>query len=356
LSKELYIYNNPLQEDLDHILTRTKGIWEELQGKRIFITGGTGFFGCWFLESFAWANDRLNLNASMLVLTRDGETFKKKAPHLTNHPSISFHTGDVRSFDFPAGNFDYIIHAAASLSPGLNGEDSLRIFDIILEGTRHTLEFGKQCGMKKFLLISSGAVYGKQPPGVSRIPEDYQGAPDPTDRHSAYGEGKRAAESLTILTAGQYGFEAKIARCFAFVGPYLKLDSHWAIGNFIRDGLNKGPLVVKSDGTAGRSYLYAADLMIFLWTILFQGKSCRPYNVGSDSEINIRSLAELISAVFKIEKDIVVSGNPVSVNNVDRYVPSIKRAQEELHLKQEVDLQNALARTIKFIKLKESNR
>jgi dTDP-glucose 4,6-dehydratase len=350
-------YNNPLKEDMDHVLAHTEGLWEELRGKNIFITGGTGFFGCWFLESFAWANEKLNLNASMIVLTRDLEAFRKKAPHLTTQPSISFHIGDVCSFDFPEGEFAYIIHAAASLSSSPNGEDSLQVFDTIVEGTRRTLAFAKQCKANKFLLISSGAVYGRQPPEITRICEDYQKAPNPVDWHSSYGEGKRVAELLTVLNARQYGFEAKIPRCFAFVGPYQKLDGQWAIGNFIRDGLNGGPIVVRGDGTAYRSYLYAADLMIFLWTILFRGESCLPYNVGSEEEITIRSLAELVSSVFKLKKSVVISKKPDIKADIERYVPSIKRAKEKLNLKQKINLQNAIKKTIKYIEFREgSNR
>lgn len=346
-------YNNPLQEDLDHILAHTKGLWEELRGKKVFITGGTGFFGCWFLESFAWANQKLNLNSSILVLTRDIEAFRKKAPHLTNNPSISFHPGDIRSFDFPKGEFAYIIHAAASLSSLPDGKDSLEVFDIIIEGTRRILEFAGKCKVSKFLLVSSGAVYGRQPSQITRISEDYQGAPEPVDWHSAYGEGKRAAELLTVLKARQHGFEAKIPRCFAFVGPYQRLDGQWAIGNFISDGFKGGPIIVKGDGTALRSYLYAADLMIFLWTIFFRGESCLPYNVGSEEEINISALAQLVSSVFKLKKDIVISKKPDIKAEIDRYVPSIKRTQKKLKLKQLINLQDAIKKTIKYIKFKE---
>jgi len=345
--------DNPLKEDLDHILVHIKGLWNELRDKRIFMTGGTGFFGCWFLESFVRANEKLKLNASMVVLTRDIKAFRKKVPHLANHPAIHFLVGDVRSFDFPKGKFDFIIHAAASLNPPSNEKEALDVFDITVEGTRRVLEFARKCKVKKFLLVSSGAVYGKQSTQTARISEDYYGAPDPVDWRSAYAEGKRAAEFLTVLKARQCGFEVKIPRCFAFVGPFQKLDGQWALGNFIRDGLNGGPIVIKGDGTAIRSYLYAADLMIFLWTIFLKGESCVPYNVGSEKEINIRSLARQVSSVLKLKKDIVISKKPDIKAQIDRYVPSIKRAQKKLNLKQRVTLRDAIEKTINYIKLNE---
>lgn len=355
---------NPLSQDLDHILTHTEGLWEELRGKHLFITGGTGFFGCWLLESFAWANDKLGLGASALVLTRNCETFQKKAPHLAAHPAIKFHIGDVRNFAFPKGDFSHIIHAATSANAKLNDEDPLLMFDTIVEGTRHTLDFAIHCNAKKFLLTSSGAVYGKQPPEMTHIPEDYCGAPDPTDPNSAYGEGKRAAELLCALYAKKYTIETKISRCFAFVGPYLPLDIHYAIGNFIRNGLNGGPIQVNGDGTPYRSYLYAADLSIWLWTILFKGESCCPYNVGSEEAISIADLARIVAQSFKkpaedlskttaecFEKTIEVriAKTPEPGKAAERYVPSTNRAAL-LGLSPIITLNQAIAKTLKHNK------
>jgi nucleoside-diphosphate-sugar epimerase len=339
--------DNPLSADLDHVLDHTRVLWDELRGERIFITGGTGFFGCWLLESFIWANDRLDLGAKAFVLTRRPEAFKAKAPHLALHPSISMFEGEVRDFDFPTGTFSHVIHAATEASDRLNTENPLLMLDTIVEGTRHTLDFSSGCDAKKFLLTSSGAVYGKQPVDMTHIPEEYFGAPDLLDPKSAYGEGKRMAEQLCTLYSSLL-FETKIARCFAFVGPYLPLDIHFAIGNFIRDALIGGPIVVQGDGTPQRSYLYAADLAIWLWTILFKGQSCRPYNVGSDESLSITKVASRVSELFQPKIKVEIRGTPNQQKPVERYVPDIQRAKQELGLKAEINLSQAIQKTIQF--------
>lgn len=340
--------DNLLAADLDHVLAHTEGLWDELRGQRIFITGGTGFFGCWLLESFAWANDKLGLNATAVVLTRNVDAFRRKAPHLVSHAAIKFHLGDVRTFEFPAGKFSHVIHAATEASAKLNAENPLLMLETIVEGTRHTLDFAVACGAKKFLLTSSGAVYGKQPPELTHIPEDYPGAPDPLDPASAYGEGKRMAELLCALCHRQHGLETKIARCFAFVGPYLPLDAHFAIGNFIRDALKGGPIQVKGDGTPYRSYLYAADLAVWLWKILNTAPSCRPFNVGSDDSLSILALANGVHRIRPkaLAANVSRAANPSSP--VTRYVPAIERARTELGLNVHIPLDAAIQRTAKW--------
>jgi len=337
---------HPLGTDLDHILEHTRELWDELRGERLFITGGTGFVGCWLLESFVWANERLKLKARAVVLTRNREFFKHKAPHLAGHPSIEFYQGDVKSFEPPPGSFSHVIHAAAETNATLSVNDPLLVLETITEGTRRTLETARLSGARKFLLVSSGAVYGKQPPDLPLMPEDYHGAPGTTEPQSSYGEGKRLAELLCTLYVTRYRLEAKLARCYAFVGPYLPLDAHYAIGNFIQDGMREGVIRVAGDGTPFRSYLYAADLAIWLWAILFRGKPAHPYNVGSAAAVTIARLAETVAQAFSPRCEVTFGMSRVEGRSPERYVPSTQRAQDELQVRQFIELGEAIKRTI----------
>jgi dTDP-glucose 4,6-dehydratase len=224
------------------------------------------------------------------------------------------------------------------------------MYDTIVEGTRHTLDFAARCSAEKVLLTSSGAVYGRQPSEMARVPETYENPENDADQRSAYADGKRAAEKLCSQYSEKYGIEISIARCFAFVGPYLPLDIHYAVGNFIRDGLRGEPIVVRGDGTPYRSYLYAADLAVWLWTILLKGRPCRPYNVGSDQAICISDLACKIAGFFENRPDVVVMGTKDLSAPVQRYVPDITRSRTELGLDIYTDIDEAIKRTLAFLK------
>ena len=160
------------------------------------------------------------------------------------------------------------------------------------------------------VFTSSGVIYGQQPPDLKQIPEDYAGAPSTMDLESPYAQAKRISEWMCAMYAAQYGFDALIARLFSFVGPYLPLDSNFAIGNFIRVAMQGGPIRTTGDGTLYRSYLYAADLAIWLWTISIKGQSCRPYNVGSEEEISLGELAKTVAANIRPRTAIEITRNP----------------------------------------------
>ncbi|MCZ2127149.1 MAG: NAD-dependent epimerase/dehydratase family protein [Anaerolineales bacterium] len=329
--------------DLAFVLEHTRDLWDDLRGANLFVSGGTGFFGVWLTESFLYANRQLNLKARATILTRRADSFQAAHPHLKADSALALCRGDARTFDFPRGEFSHVIHAATQETP-----HPLERFNANLEATRRMLDFAVQARTRRFLFASSGAVYGRQPPELTHVPETYLGAPQTDDPASAYGQSKRASEFLCAATARERGLDALIARCFAFVGPRLPLDANFAVGNFVRDALNGKTILVKGDGTPRRSYLYAADLAVWLWTILFKGESCRPYNVGSDEDYSIAEIAQAVAAQFPQKINAEILGKPDLQKPPERYVPDVSRAKDELNLIARVRMDEGIRRMIKF--------
>ena len=335
------------QDDLDHVFDKVGSLWERLRNQRIFITGGTGFFGKWLLETLLYANQQLDLGCRITVLSRNPIAFAESNPHLSDPSLVSFVTGDVRDFVFPEGQYKFVIHAATDV---VAPTDAVDLFSSCIDGTKRVLDFARQARCTDFLLASSGAVYGRQPDDMEAIPETYAGAPDIRNIRSAYGEGKRCSEWLTNAYGELYEFNVKIARCFAFVGPHLPLDKHFAIGNFIFDTLADKEIVIQGDGTPCRSYLYAADLAIWLWSILLSGPSGVAYNVGGDEAISIADLARLVGQIAGAQKDVTVMTPLDPAKKPERYVPDVHKAELELGLKCWINLDEAIHRTLRWVR------
>lgn len=297
--------------------------------RRIFITGGTGFFGKSMLDYRLRHPDWEWAQAEWIILSRSPERFVAVHPQLANQPGVSFAAGDVRDFAFSQGPFDAIIHAATSAVTTLSDAE---MTSVILDGARHVADFAKAAGCRTILFTSSGAVYG---PRTTPAAES-----DACNPATAYGKGKLAAERMLAET----GLNVKIARCFAFTGPYLNRGIHFAIGNFIQDCLDGKPIIINGDGTPLRSYLYADDLVKWLFTILERGEAGRPYNVGSAEALSIRALAEKVRSALGANNEIKVLGVPTG-EAPSVYVPEIGRARQELGLVEGVPLEQAILRT-----------
>lgn len=320
---------------------RLAGDCSGLRSARLFITGGTGFFGRWLLETLGEAERRLSLGLRAVVLSRDPEAFLASAPHLRTCAWLGFQPGDIRSFAPPPGDFTHLIHGAASSDARHYARDPGAMRQDIAEGTRRVMEhFAGRSGLRA-LFISSGAVYGTQPSGITHLPDGHPLPPDTEDPGQAYAQGKREAERIAAAS----GLPCPIARCFAFAGPHLPLDQHFAFGNFIRDALAGGPIRVNGDGTPRRSYLYASELAAWLLALLLRGESTS-YNLGSDRDLSILELAEAIGQATGAAVELL--GKPEAGRPPSRYVPDIGRLRRGLGLDVKVDLPEAIARSLRW--------
>lgn len=333
----------PPDEDLRHVLATTGQLWDPLRDSRVFVTGGSGFFGRWALHALAAADSAYGLGVRVTALTRAPGSAAWSAPALARWKGLTLLRGDVRDFPAPEGPFDHVLHLATS-TPAPSTPQAL--LDVLLAGTRRVLEFAAHAGVGRLSLASSGAVYGPQRPSTARASEeDFQGL-DPLDASSANAEGKRAAELLGLVAGEAAGISVSVSRGFAFIGPGLPLDGQFAAGNFLRDAVRGGPIVVEGDGTPVRSYLHAADLARWLWTIHLQGRHGRAYNVGSEDEISVFGLAERIAREVSPPAKVEVRRRPDPAVPAARYVPSTARARTELGLTQTIGLDDAVRRTL----------
>ena len=330
------------EPDLDHILALAAADLEALRGKKIFLTGGTGFFGKWILGSLLHANDELALGLKLTVLSRNPAAFLQKNPDVAGILLLKFTEGNVAAFSAPAPSLDFLLHAATDTTTCTSEEQERLRSQTILGGTSAMIKLLHDSGARRLLNVSSGAVYGAAAGHLGGAREDEatinQGMP-----LSAYGAAKLEAERRCEGS----GIDFVTARAFAFLGPHLPLDAHFAAGNFLRDALRGGPVEVRGDGTAMRSYLHPADLVVWLLRLLIRGGRARAYNIGSDEAVTTAQLARLIADAVSPKAEVVIqSVQPQGPQNI--YLPNITRAREELGLEVSIPLRQAIAKTLIF--------
>lgn len=314
------------------------------------ITGGTGFFGRALLRH--WMLPNATPPQRVIVISRRPNDFLKAFPEFNNFAPLELFEGDIlKPENLPnLRDITHVIHAATDSTSGPTLPPLAR-FEQIFFGTENILKYAISCGAKRFLLASSGGVYGAQPQHLDRIKETYFGMPDPLNSSNAYSIAKRTAEHLCVLYQENFGLEVIIARCFAFVGRDLPLDVHFAIGNFIRDAIAGTEIKVSGDGSPIRSYMDQRDLAEWLIALVINGRNGVAYNVGSDQPISIRDLAYLVRDCINPSLRVEINNNKNIGSFRNLYVPNTDLAMSELGLKINFDLSTSIIDTVDELKL-----
>ncbi len=313
-----------ISEEVDLLIKRSGVAVDAFRGKTLLITGGTGFFGIWFLSALASIRCTVGGELRVIALSRSPEKFLQNHALQPFVENVEFIRGDIKSFELPPHTrVTHLIHmATTNAEETFAGEDQLNKLDMLYMGTRHVLEV---CGpsLENVLFTSSGVAYGVNPREL--ITETDFTSPDTTDNNSALGLGKLVAEYLVTHFAVKFGYRFSLARCFAFSGPHLPEDLHYAFGNFVQNARRGEDIIIRGDGQDLRSYLFVGDAMAWLLRLLCEPMN-RIFNIGSSRQVNIEGLARLIASSVHPPVEVVILGKANPQDNFRRtsYIPNIE--------------------------------
>lgn len=302
--KMSYIKNPIIKEDIDKIISSIDD-WNYFSGKSILVTGANGFIPSYMIYSLCVLNDRI-LKEPMRItaLVRNQKKAETKFQNLLNRSDLKLIVSDVSDAKINEP-VDIIIHAASQASPKYYGKDPVGTLKANSIGTLNMLEQGIQQNISKFLYVSSGEVYGVLDESIPIITEEYTGNVDITDVRSCYAESKRMGENMCVCYSHQFNIHTNMIRLSHTYGPGISLDDGRVFADFAKCAVNNENIVLNSDGSAKRSFLYISDMIIAMFKILLDAPSCEAYNIAAEKETSILELAKIICDLYP-EKELEV--------------------------------------------------
>lgn len=311
-----------------------------IKGKRIIVTGGSGFLGSWLCDGL------VKKGCEVICIDNFSSGNKRNIVHLLSNPKFKLIKHDIVKPLQINGQIDYIFHLASRASPADFEEYSI---DILLANSLGTYNMLKLARGKnaRFLLASSSEIYGD--PGVHPQPEDYWGNVNPIGSRSCYDEGKRFSESLSVNFHRRYDLDVRIARIFNTYGPRMRPHDGRVISNFIVQALKDRPITVYGDGSQTRTFCYVSDMVDGLIKLMFaNGLKCRIINLGSPNEITILEVAKLIKKCTFSNSRIMFK--PLPRDDPKRRTPDLSKARNFPHWRPKISLDKGLSTTIKYFR------
>jgi len=339
-----------IREDIDSMLALRQDL-SMLRDKTILISGANSFLMSYFIYLILENDCRDRSNTTVVALCRNERNAQARFGPYWGDPHLKVLIQDVREPVAWDGDVDICIHAASPAGIQSRQERPLDTFQTNLFGCENLLKFVLRKRIEKFLLLSSVDVYGSCSEQGRRKETDV-GLLDWTYRRSAYACGKRGAETLCELYYAQCGLPCVTARPFQVYGPGMSLTDGRLHGDFIRQLQEENRIVLKSDGSAVRSFLYLADATHALLDILFRGAPGGVYNVCDESgECSVRELAELYASQWGNDAKVVFSCDKRETPEVKEALSVVTGDSSKLRAlgwKSRTSLEEGAARTLNF--------
>lgn len=286
--------NRVLEDDLKTIIAEDLS-WEKLKNKTVMITGASGMVGSYMLYVLLMLNDEKHYGIKVDAVMRN---VNKLPEEVRNREDVNVVVADVTK-DIPdVGDIDYIIHAASPASPLIMQNQPVETIAANTIGTFKTLELAKEKNAEGYLFISSREIYGQPDEGQEFFYENTYGFVDQLNPRSCYSEGKKAAETMCVCFHEEYGLNTKIARLAHTYGPGMSIYDGRVQADFLKNVYHNEDIVLKSEGTAVRTYTYIADAIAGMYRILLDSEDI-VYNIGNEAgKVSIRDLAEILVSIY----------------------------------------------------------
>ena len=286
--------NRVLEDDLKTIIAEDLS-WEKLKNKTVMITGASGMVGSYMLYVLLMLNDEKHYGIKVDAVMRN---VNKLPEEIRNREDVNVVVADVTK-DIPdVGDIDYIIHAASPASPLIMQNQPVETIAANTIGTFKTLELAKEKNAEGYLFISSREIYGQPDEGQEFFYENTYGFVDQLNPRSCYSEGKKAAETMCVCFHEEYGLNTKIARLAHTYGPGMSIYDGRVQADFLKNVYHNEDIVLKSEGTAVRTYTYIADAIAGMYRILLDSEDI-VYNIGNEAgKVSIRDLAEILVSIY----------------------------------------------------------
>lgn len=285
-------------QDLENCLKSTINL-EQLRNKTILITGATGLIGSFLVDTILHGNELYKLGCKVIAMGRNTTKAQKRFSNVWDNDAFAFIEHDINNpITQQINNIDYIIHSASTTHPVAYATAPITTISTNIIGTHNLLNYlSSTCPKARFVLTSTVEIYGKNRGDVEYFREEYSGEIDCNTLRAGYPESKRLSEALCQAYRQEKGVDYVSARLPRTYGPTMLEDDSKALSQFIKKGLAKENIVLKSEGNQYFSYAYVADAVSGLLSVMLAGKDGEAYNIAdSASDITLKDLAGLIAS------------------------------------------------------------
>lgn len=287
----MIMWNKIYQEDMDFVASYPSIDWKKFCDKTILVTGGTGLIGSTLINALLYANNKKVLNLQVIALVRN---INKARNLFAEDKSLHFVIGtveDLPELDIP---IDFIVHGASSTASAFFIEHPVETINTAVIGTMSLLRLAVEKQVRGFIYLSSMEVYGA--PHTDEVILENQGTTvDTMSVRSCYPEAKRLCESLCASYASEYKVPAMAIRLAQTFGPGVAKDDNRVFAEFARCAMYGQDIVLQTAGTSKRCYLYTADAVTAILTVLLNGEAGEVYNAANRSTYcSIVEMAKLV--------------------------------------------------------------